>query len=139
MNHIEANFHTRQPGVSSPSPPASPPSKILFPIDFGEPVSGQKLIARTPAGYELANKDTMDHTKVVIGMTNTGSGTGAVSILAEGLYEDASMSLAIGPVWLDVGGNFTSSPPTSGFLMQVGKVVEPAKLYIHLLPAIVLA
>lgn len=140
MNYQEQNFHTRlPPKKSNPTPPVGDSAQVVFPISFGGPVSGQKLIARTPSGYEYADYTTIDHTKVVIGMTREGSSTGDVNILAEGFYEDPSMSLTVGPLWLDSSGNFTSTAPTTGFLMQVGKVIEPTKLYIHLLPGIVRA
>ena len=133
------NFHRRVPNLSGGSGPSDSDS-LEFSIDYASSVSGQKMIARTADGYELADYSELDQSQMVIGMTLHGlPSAGSVKILAEGYYEDSSMSWTLGPLFLGSSGDLVQTAPSSGFIMQVGKAIEPTKIYIHLMPAYILA
>lgn len=109
-----------------------------FPVDLDFLASGQRMLANTPSGIVYADHLDLDHAQTVLGFTKT-AGT-SVKVISEGYYIDGTMvwdpSL---PLWLGETGFLTQMRPTTGFLMQVGRVISPTEILIQIQPAVILA
>jgi hypothetical protein len=99
-------------------------------------LSIHKMVALIGGSLVLADQTNLAHADAIAGLTLNAAAVGQKPQLARaGLIEDSSWSWTPGqPIFLGTNGNLTQdgSTITSGFLMQVGWVPEPTKIYLEI-------
>lgn len=139
MAHANGNFHQRLLRPTESSSGTQPPvevgeatDRVILTGSAKETLSGHRIVTVDQEGSLLyADKDERGHAQRVLGML-LQAGTSDLQVLTEGSFEDPSMSFVVGPVFLGKYGSLTFEPPTSGFVLQVGKAVSKTKIYIHI-------
>ena len=112
---------------------------VEFDIADGS-VSAVKAIYKTVNGVALANSNVDYSQATVIGISiNGASDTQTVRYKIAGRLEDSSFTFTVGvPLYLDVNGNITEVPPTSGFLTRIGSSLEIGVINIQIEQPIIL-
>ena len=135
---IVGNYHRSMPvSVGGGNSSGQVVTAVVLPFV----ASGQRMIAWEFTGldWELVYADASNpaHAQSVIGFTLTAGSD--VQLLVSGIYVDGTMSWdPTLPLWLGASGALTQTVPTSGLLMQVGRVLAPNKIQIDIEPTIVL-
>lgn len=135
MGYANSNYH-RLTGLGSSNGGGL---ATAFPVDLDFLASGQRMLANTPSGIVYADRLEVTHAQTVLGFTKTAGSVG-VLVVSEGYYVDGTMAWDPElPLWLDEDGLITQVRPTTGFLMQVGRVITPTEILIQIQPAVILA
>lgn len=97
----------------------------------GEDLSGHRMVRIESGSAWYASNADQSHAGKVAGIT-TGAAvaTDPVSVQTQGLMTEPSWSWTPGPVYLGADGALTQTPPTSGFLLIVGRAIDTTKLLI---------
>jgi hypothetical protein len=134
MGFANSNFHRQIGRMGAAEDP------LVLRVDLPFMASGQRMVARDPSTLELVYADRLeDHAQTVLGFL-LEAGSLSVPVLVAGVYEDPTMVWNPNyPLWLDEEGQLTQTRPTSGFLLQVGRVLTEAKILIDIQSAIRLA
>lgn len=116
-------------GVAIPQPtPGQYPATTALAI--------HKLVAIVGGSLVLADQTNLAHADAIAGMTLNAAAVGQKPQLARaGLIEDSSWNWIPGqPIFLGTNGNLTQDGSTIvlGFLMPVGWVPEPTKIYLEI-------
>ena len=135
---ISGNYHRPMPPKAGGG---SSSGQLTTPVSLPFIASGQRMIAweYIDDDWELvyADASNLAHAQSVIGFTLTAGSD--VQLLVSGIYVDGTMSWdPTLPLWLGAYGTLTQTVPTSGLLMQVGRVLAPNKIQIDIEPTIVL-
>lgn len=136
---ISGNYHRPMPPKAGGG---SSSGQLTTPVSLPFLASGQRMIAweSIDDDWELvyADQTILAHAQAIIGFTLT-AGT-SVQLLVSGIYSDDIMDWdPTLPLWLGEEGQLTQVRPTSGLLVQVGRVIETNKIQIDIEPAIILA
>lgn len=101
-----------------------------------ENLSALRLV-RVNSSNQVVYADNTTNSKV-IGLTITSSNTGDyVSVLLDGKISDPSWNWDITKkLFLGENGFITQTPPTNGFLIDVGSVITPTDIYIDIQEAL---
>ncbi len=125
-------------GSSGATPPQPTPGQYAAAVD----TAAHKLVALIGGELVLADQTNVSHAAAIAGITlNSVTATGKPLVAREGLVEDSGWNWTPGqPIFLGTNGNLTQdgSTITTGFLMQVGWVPEPTKVWLEIEEAILL-
>ena len=109
-----------------------------FTVESEAILSGQRIIANTANGVVYASRDLLETVQTVLGFTKT-AGT-VVEVIVQGVYSDPTMAWdPVFPLWLGINGELTQVRPTTGYLLEVGKVITPTEIVINIQSPIILA
>ena len=104
------------------------------------PLGGGKVVRMTPWGAALASSADQTHAGAILGVTVDAADAGEpVAARERGELEDSSWTFTIGPVFAGVDGVMTQTPPTAGFVRQVGMALSQTTLNVALGAPIMLA
>jgi hypothetical protein len=94
-------------------------------------VASNKVLAITGTiGY--ADSSNVNHAGYVLGISSNSATAGtAINISTTGLMTGFT-SLGSGIAYLGTGGNIVTTPPTSGFLQQIGIVISSTSILIDI-------
>ena len=109
-----------------------------FTVESETILSGQRIIANTASGVVYASRDLLETVQTVLGFTKN-AGT-ILEVIAQGVYIDPTMAWdPLFPLWLGINGELTQVRPTTGYLLEVGKVITPTEIVINIQSPIILA
>jgi hypothetical protein len=98
-------------------------------IDCG----GHKAVRAVAGGIEPASASIASQAGSVVGITTNAALAGEeLTVVAVGDIEEPSWAWSLGPVFLAEAGALTQTPPTAGFLQQVGVATSPTHLVVLL-------
>lgn len=99
----------------------------------GEALSGHRAVYVGDDGLAwYASKASASAVRVAGITTGAASLGAAATIQPEGLLTEPSWTWSGNtPVWLGTAGQLTQSPPTTGYLVQIGVAVGPTSLLIQ--------
>ena len=113
-------------------------SANIFTVETDTSLSGQRIIANTTSGIVYASRDLLETVQTVLGFTKN-AGT-VLEVIAQGVYKDPTMVWdPLLPLWLGINGELTQVRPTTGYLLEVGKVITPTEIVINIQSPIILA
>ncbi len=138
MGYSNRNYHTPSKSLGGGNGDSS---STTFLIDLPFLASGQRMLAYDSVldAVVYADHSELQHAQHVLGFTKTAGDT-AVPVITEGYYEDPTMSWdPLLPLWLGTTGFLVQVRPTTGFIMQVGRVLAPTKIIIQIQPAVILS
>lgn len=105
-------------------------------LPAGEVINGSRVVVSLGGELFLFDPTDPDHGQSVVGVS-----TEAVTVIGDpvrvktfGAFTTGSWS--DGVVYAGVDGQLTQTPPTSGWLIEVGRVLSPTQIDIDLEPAI---
>ena len=103
-------------------------------------VSAVKAIYKKVNGVSLANSNVDYAQATVIGISiNAANDAETVRYKTAGRLEDSSFSFTVGvPLYLDINGNLTETPPTNGFRTRIGSALEVGAINIQIEEPIIL-
>lgn len=109
-----------------------------FTVESSISLSGQRIIANTASGIVYASRDLLETVQTVLGFTKNAGTT--LEVIAQGVYSDPTMAWdPLFPLWLGINGELTQVRPTTGYLLEVGKVITPTEIIINIQEPIILA
>jgi hypothetical protein len=96
-----------------------------------------KGLASGNAAY--ASSDVSGDNALILGITEHAADADAeVSVRYQGDMEEGSWNWSPGPVFCGVNGVLTQTPPSTGFVCQVGVSDKPTRINVNIGPALVL-
>lgn len=117
--------------VGAPTP--APSSATTFQAIAGEALSGNRAVfIADDAKVYLSTQASVTSLRT-IGLTTGAVALGATAtIQTEGVYTEPSWTWSGNrPVWLSTSGLLTQTPPSSGYLFQIGVPVGPTRLLVE--------
>jgi len=118
-----------------PAPPASDPDPTDMAFVAAETVSGGRVVWYDPAapGWRYASHLNPAHMGVSLGVTLGAIMAGATgSARMYGIMTDPAWSFpAPVTLWLGDAGNLLMSPPSTGFLREVARAIEPNRIIVE--------
>ncbi len=106
----------------------------------GETLSAVKAVYISAANTVSLGQKTTKPEACVIGITKCSANTGeTIEVQLSGEMTDSSFNYNAGDVlYLDLNGNLTTTPPTTGSLTVVGKALGNCKILIRIEEPIIL-
>jgi len=88
----------------------------------------------TSTGADIASSSNVTHASKVIGISSTSAlQNTTISVATSGDIIEPSWTWIEGnPIYLASNGSLTQTPPTSGFILQVGMAATPIKMLIQI-------
>ncbi len=103
-------------------------------------LGGHRVVRALPDD-EVAYASSADpsHADLIVGITTHAASEGAeISVAAGGEITEGSWDWTPGPVFCGVNGVLTQTPPTAGFIRQIGTADALDRIIIDLRPPIIL-
>jgi len=109
-------------------------------MQAGEALGGSRVVIANGGQAYYANQGNTAHAGKVIGLTQGAAASGAaVTILTQAYIDDGTFSFTPGQAVYFTGlGVLTTTPPTSGFIQQVGVALTATRLLVNLAQPIIL-
>lgn len=106
-----------------------------------ENIGGHTVVIMASGGVAKASSSTPNHSSKVIGMTYHAVSSGQnVKVVTSGRVVEPTWSWITGsPIFLSTNGTLTQTPPSLGFILQVGVAVSPTTINIALKQPLILA
>ena len=101
----------------------------------GQVLSANKVIVLNSVGKAIfADKDNLDHFFKVYGVTKESAVLDeTVEITTYGEHENNTWSWELDKaIYLSAGGELTQSPPTTGFILEIGFPVTATKIFVNI-------
>lgn len=99
----------------------------------GEDVAPNRVVYINAGKVYLADKDNLTDRDKVIGITKTAAIiNNLVDVYTTNTVTNTSWNWNPGVVYVDTGGAMTQTEPTSGFIVQVGVVVNATTIFIDI-------
>lgn len=107
----------------------------------GQPIGGHKAVRVVDGGqFMVASSDDASQIGTVIGVSSNAAGQGDdLRVVSLGEISEPSWAFVPGPVFLGVGGSLVQTPPSIGFIQQMGVALSATKLLVALSAPIALA
>lgn len=118
------------------------PSTTTLSKTAGETLSGHRVVIVGDDGLiYYADKGVDAHKHKVLGITTGAANSGATATIhSYGAITEPSWIWTMGlPVWLSTQGQLTQTPPTSGFILEIGFPLSATTLFVDIDKAITLA
>lgn len=125
-------------GPRGPQGPAGGAGPTTLPLPVGAVVQGLRVVRAAGGTAYPVDTAVEAHAAQVVGValqSVTVIGTDVV-VQTAGTLSDSSWAWADGVVWCGADGALTQAPASTGWLMQVGRVVSPTVLNIDIEPPI---
>lgn len=107
---------------------------ITFVASADQAIGGHRVVRSTATGCDYADSSNLTHLGKVIGMTNEATSSGnLVKIWPAGKITDPSFNFDLGPVYLSTNGLLTQTPPTTGFIQQIGVALSQTTILVQIL------
>lgn len=114
--------------------PVTVEGTYTLPLTAAASLSALRAVTTTAAGLaEYADPTTLGARSVVGVTTNAGT---SLTVQFGGTLTDGSWNWSPGHVWCGANGVLTQTPPTSGAVCIVGRVVNATTILIELEPTI---
>lgn len=131
-------------GTQGPAGPQGIPGNAVsdFPLVAETALSGQRVVSLQANGkINYTNPAVEDSVTGIVGVTTGAIADGAVgSVRAFGFLEEATWNWTAGDrVFVGASGILTQTPVISGFLLEIGRAMQPTKIFIDIKPPILLA
>lgn len=119
---------------------ASSTNSVIGQYTASEAIGGHIVVYQTAGGVAIASSDSTSHANRILGITNSAVSLGAnVPVTLSGELTEPTWTFTEGlPVYLSVNGTLTQTPPTSGFILQMGVAVSPTKISVSIKLPIIL-
>ncbi|TXN33884.1 hypothetical protein [Methylobacterium sp. WL19] len=107
----------------------------------GQPIGGHKAVRVVNGGqFMVASSDDASQIGTVIGVSSNAADQGDdLRVVSLGEITELSWGFVPGPVFLGVGGSLVQTPPSIGFIQQMGVALSTTKLLVALSAPIALA
>ena len=113
---------------------------VTFVAVADQAIGGHRVVISTATGCDYADSSNLAHLGKVIGMTNAATSAGnSVKIWPAGKITEPSFNFALGPVYLSTNGLLTQTPPTTGFIQQIGVALSQTTILVQILNPIEVA
>lgn len=101
-------------------------------------VNSYTILASSPTGLKIADKDDITCVGNVVGVTSQSSVIGApVEIITSGGILIGLTGLSVGEkYYLGSNGQLTATLPTTGFIQQIGVAISTTQIAINILTSI---
>ncbi len=104
-----------------------------FLVPAGATIHGHRVVRAEGGSLYHPDPATAAHADQVIGIAlQAGSAPAPVLVRAHGQITEASWSWAEGPIWCGADGQLTQTPPPTGWLLQVARVVSPTTITVDI-------
>ena len=115
-------------------------STAIQPYLAGATLSALKAVYADVSGDVLAADSSNLATSNVVGVTKTSASIGAsIDVVTYGALNDALWSWTVGQlVYVGAAGALTQTPPTTGYVCQVGIAVKTTQVNINLQQIVIL-
>lgn len=119
---------------------ASGASSLINTYTASTAIGGHIVVYQTDSGIDIASSNSVSHASRVIGVTNSAVEVNSnVPVTLSGELVEPTWAFNSGfPVFLSINGTLTQTPPTVGFILQVGVAISPTKLLISIKLPIIL-
>ena len=99
-----------------------------------ENIGGHTVVIMTSGGIAKASSDTVPHASKVLGITYSSVTTGnSVQVVTAGDITEPTWSWVAGnAIYLSTNGTLTQTPPTSGFILQLGTALTATSMNLNL-------
>lgn len=139
-NYNSAIHSVVLPRVLATGPPGPPGASIAFEVTTSGVVSAYSCVAMIGGRALTADASISVHAGRVLGIAgNSAQAGGVVVVQAEGPITNAAWNWSDGPIFLGTSGALTQTPPTSGFLQEMGVSTNPTTVLIRLQSPLVFA
>ena len=110
-------------------------------VTAGTTLSGNHVVIVDTDGKAYpADCTTSAHLDKPKGITTTAVQQGSpVTVQTFGIMTEPGWNWNYGPIFIGLQGSLVQTPPTTGFILQIGKAVNPTTINIAQEPGIVLA
>ena len=123
-----------------PGIPGPPGDGVTFTALADQNIDIHRVVRSTATGCDYADSSDLTHLGKVIGITNATTLQGSlVKIWPAGKITDLSFNFTLGPVYLTTNGFMTQTPPTTGFIQQIGVALSQTTILVQILSPIVVA
>lgn len=131
LTYLQSEFEKRRPD----------PAQGVLLLLAAEPIGGHKAVRIVAGGRaRLASSSDVTQAGSVLGVSLTAADEGgSLNVRIIGEIEEPSWSWAPGPVFLGLAGSLVQTPPSSGFIQQIGTAKSATILVVSLSTPIVLA
>ena len=103
-------------------------------------IGGNKAVASINDYIRLADHDTVAQAGRIVGITQHAIMPGATGdVQVDGVMTEPSWSWSHGPIFLGNNGNLTQTPPTTGFLLRLGRAVTATSILIGVQEPVILS
>ena len=104
-----------------------------FLVPAGETIHGHRVVRADGGALFHPEPGTAAHADQVVGIAlQSGDAPAPLLVRAHGQITEASWSWAPGVIWCGADGQLTQSPPASGWLLQVARVVSPTTITVDI-------
>lgn len=101
----------------------------------GENLGGNRVVINQST---YADNTNLDHIGKVIGITTGAANAGDYVSVQTGNELEGFFGLSLGPVYLSTNGTITQTPPTVGFIQQLGTATSSTSMIINISTPILL-
>jgi len=99
----------------------------------GENIAPYRVVYVDTAKVYKANKDTLSERDKILGLTDGAyTENSLATIYVNGTISNGGWNWNSGIVYLDIDGALTQTLPTSGFLVQIGKVINSTTIILDI-------
>lgn len=121
-----------------PGPPGSSGAAATVQLPIGVVITGLKIVRSVLGVIYPVDTSLPDHAEDVIGLalqsvTVVGND---VTVQTAGPVTDSSWNWSSGTIWCGPDGTLTQSPSATGWLMEVGRVVNSTTIQLDIEPPI---
>lgn len=119
---------------------ASSSNSVVGTYLASEAIGGHIVVYQTASGVAIASSSSVAHASRILGLTNSAVSLGAnVPVTLSGELIEPTWTFTEGlPIYLSVNGTLTQTPPSSGFILQMGVAVSPTKVSVSIKLPIIL-
>lgn len=117
-----------------PGTPGGIQTPTIPPLIAAQTLSALRIVANTGTQYDYANPLNLQSAWSIAGLTTTAVTNGQpCAPIRNQSITDSSWNWSRGsPVFLGINGTLTQTPPSSGYLVSVAKVLSPQTLFIEI-------
>jgi hypothetical protein len=118
------------PGIPGPPGGGSPLALLPALADL----SALRIVSRNGAGYSYSSPDSAESVWAIAGLTQNAVNTGSsfIPLRNTSLFDNSWNWVRGAPIFLGPNGALTQTPPSSGYLVVVAKVLDPKTIFIQI-------
>lgn len=131
---IQADTRTVEVAARGAQGPAGPAGRdgtspeATYPI--GQPIHGHRVVRLDNGKAYHPDTAVLEHALACIGIALQSANSGDVPVRLAGTVEEGSWTWREGAVWCGPDGTLTQSPGATGWLLCVGRALNPTTLMI---------